>query len=148
MVMPREAEFRCGWTSRYGAEWNMYLYQEGNDLEWSVRQDRQTAYFIGSATVQPKDGSRTGSAELVNIWVTPQYRRQRLGSVILADVLVWCREQGHTHVYGSILNESDADYKGLKRFYERAGFEVSFDEERSRRVGNNNATFEQILGDG
>ena len=144
-MMPIETELRRIWASYYGVEWRVYLYRQGEDMEWSVRQDDQTPQFIGSATVRPQGVSSEGSAELIDIWITPQYRRQGLGSVLLEDVLSWCREQGHIQIFGSILNESDASYKGLERFYGNAGFEVSFNEERSERLGNMNGRIQKIL---
>ena len=147
MVMPRKAEVRCVWTGRYDDEWNVYLYEEGDYMKSSTRQDRQMAEPIGSVDLKPQDRGGRGSAELVFIWVTPQYRRQQLGRMMLADVIGWCRERAYGRIYGEILNETEANYKGLKRFYEGAGFEVSLKKERSERLGTFNAKIELILED-
>ena len=118
-------------------------------MRWSVRPDRQSPYDeIGAVDVRPETLRCGNKVELVWIWVDEQYRRQQLGLVLLSDVVDWCREQDYNRIYGKILNESAANFKGLKRFYEKGGFVVSFNEERSIRMGNNNATFKQILGDG
>ena len=144
--MPTDAELRFVWTSPYGVNWNVYLYSEVDYKRWSVRQDRQSPDEIAFADVLPKKDMHGNSVNLVYIWVNPPYRRQRLARAILDDLIAWCRKQNYTRVFGSIRNESDANYKGLKSIYEDSGFEVLFDEETSRDRGTMNASILQILG--
>jgi aminoglycoside 6'-N-acetyltransferase I len=93
------------------------------DPESAVFLARQGTRPIGVATVTTSRGIELGlSAELEDLYVLPEARKQGAGHALIEAVREWCRRQGCTLVSVVVTPEGQAAHD-LMGYYREQGFE-------------------------
>lgn len=94
-----------------------------SEAEWrATLLDRVT--FVAFAGTRPVGlvsgiaGPLPEVAELISMWVAPQYRRRSVGKRLVREVVDWARAEGYQEVRLSVVD----DNPGALALYERAGF--------------------------
>jgi GNAT superfamily N-acetyltransferase len=101
-----------GEVAKTEAEWRARL---GNGVTFAARVSGGRP--IGIATGIP--GERDGNAELVGMWVHPEWRGRGVGGLLVEAVLAWARSQGR---FQNLDLWVAADNPGAEALYARYGF--------------------------
>ena len=75
-------------------------------------------------------GDRNAVADLVSVWVAPEFRRLQVGQRLLGAARRWAQEHGADTLHAWVAAENAP----ARRFYERAGFRAT-DERAPMRPG-------------
>lgn len=88
--------------------------------EWRARLARRAQFVVRcrSGAVGTAGGVVEDGAELVSLWVHPDWRGRGVGDLLVQAVLDWAREQGQTEIRLWV----SADNGPAERLYARHGF--------------------------
>lgn len=89
------------------AQWDVAQYLQ-YDLRVALRQDRVAGFLVGRQVAE-------GERELLNLAVTPEWRRQGIARALLGD---WLKEAG-----GETYLEVRESNRAARSFYEVLGFQ-------------------------
>ncbi len=81
---------------------------------------------VGMASIYQTEPDST-SGELIQMWVSPQYRGKAVSSAIIQVLLDWAETEG----YEQIIAEVRSSNKRALRFYEKMGFLINRREDES-----------------
>lgn len=90
-----------------------------DDHAWFVAWDEGTP--VGLVAGQPPWDGTDGERDLTSMWVAPSHRGRGTGSLLLAAVIDWAREDG-APVLSAWVVEANQD---VQAFYEAHGFAVA-----------------------
>ena len=111
------ASRRHEWADASEARWRGRLSIPGAMDLVAVDLDRNAP--VGMVTGTPAT-DRSGSAELISLWVDPASRHRGVAALLITAIARWSADTGATSLVHSVMPEN----VGARRTYERNGFTV------------------------
>ena len=112
------ASRRHEWADASEARWRGRLSIPGAMDLMAVDLDRNAP--VGMVTGTPA-ADRSGSAELISLWVDPASRHRGVATLLITAIARWSADTGATSLVLSVMPEN----VGARRTYERNGFTVT-----------------------
>lgn len=115
--------FVSNYESARERSWESWVEQAGASVSGSeccTVLALSGSIVVGIAALYQQDDGNCKSGEIIQMWVDPEYRDQRLGSQIVEHLLLWARMEGYTEILATIHVENAV----VVNFYEKLGFEL------------------------